>query len=248
MKHKYNLSGMTCSGCHAKVQGLLSSVKGVKNVAINLSQGEAIIDMDAHVPTSALQKVLINYPKYQITEANQNHIEAADPGSLAEDAKSWLNTYKPILLIFGYILGTTILVEATNEPFNSIRAMEHFMAGFFLVFCFFKFLDLKAFAESYAMYDILAKKWLGWGYLYAFIEMTLGISFLVGFAPLVSNAVTFVVMSVSIVGVFQSVVNKRKIKCACLGAVFNLPMTTVTIIEDALMIVMSGVMLITLLK
>ncbi|RYZ78221.1 MAG: heavy-metal-associated domain-containing protein, partial [Proteobacteria bacterium] len=44
-------------------------------------------------------------------------------------------------------------------------------------------------------------------------------------------------------GVLQSVLNKRKIQCACLGAVFNLPMSTVTIIEDGLMIAMSAVML-----
>jgi len=54
-------------------------------------------------------------------------------------------------------------------------------------------------------------------------------------------------MSVSIVGVLQSVLNKRKIKCACLGDVFNLPMSTITIIEDALMIGMSGVMLLAML-
>ncbi|RYY00555.1 MAG: heavy-metal-associated domain-containing protein, partial [Gammaproteobacteria bacterium] len=63
---------------------------------------------------------------------------------------------------------------------------------------------------------------------------------------LLTNGVTFVVMTVSIIGVLQSVLNKRKIKCACLGDVFNLPMSTITIIEDALMIAMSVVMFITL--
>jgi hypothetical protein len=48
------------------------------------------------------------------------------------------------------------------------------------------------------------------------------------------------VMSISIIGVLQTVFNKEKIKCACLGAVFNIPMSTVTIIEDLLMILMSG--------
>lgn len=51
-------------------------------------------------------------------------------------------------------------------------------------------------------------------------------------------------MSISIIGVLQSVLNKQKIQCACLGAVFNLQMSTVTIIEDALMIGMSAAMLI----
>ena len=74
------------------------------------------------------------------------------------------------------------------------------------------------------MYDIVAKKWNGWGYVYAFTELALGIAFLTGFNPILTNAITFVIMAVSIIGVLQSVANKRKIKCACLGAVFNLPM------------------------
>ena len=64
---------------------------------------------------------------------------------------------------------------------------------------------------------------------------------------MLTNVVTFMIVIVSIIGVLQSVANKRKIKCACLGAVFNLPMSTVTIIEDALMIVMSVIMLVIIL-
>ena len=61
---------------------------------------------------------------------------------------------------------------------------------------------------------------------------------------LITNAVTVVVMGFSSIGVIQSVLNKKRIQCACLGAVFNLPMSTVTIIEDLLMIVMAFVMII----
>jgi len=121
------------------------------------------------------------------------------------------------------------------------------MAGFFLTFSFFKLLNLKGFAESYSMYDIIAKRWSGWGYLYGFLELALGIAFLIGFNPIFTNAAALVIMTVSIIGVLQSVMNKRKIKCACLGDVFNLPMSTLTIMEDVLMIVMSGAMLLMML-
>ena len=93
----------------------------------------------------------------------------------------------------------------------------------------------------------IAKQFRSWGYIYAFIELGLGIAYAINFNPIITNAVTSVVMTISIVGVLQSVLNKRKIQCACLGAVFNLPMSTVTIIEDAFMIVMSVLMLISLL-
>jgi hypothetical protein len=121
------------------------------------------------------------------------------------------------------------------------------MAGFFLVFSFFKMLNLKGFAESYVMYDVVAKRLPAWAYIYAFTELALGIAFLINFNPLVTNSLTFIVMSISIIGVLQSVLNKKKIQCACLGAVFNLPMSTVTIIEDALMIAMSAWMLLNLI-
>ena len=124
--------------------------------------------------------------------------------------------------------------------------MNIFMAGFFLSFSFFKMLDLEGFAESYSMYDIIAKKARPWGFIYAFIELALGLAYATGFKPILTNMVTLVVMTISITGVLQSVFNKRKIQCACLGAVFNLPMSTVTIIEDALMIAMSALMLVSL--
>jgi len=118
------------------------------------------------------------------------------------------------------------------------------MAGFFIIFSFFKMLDLNGFAESYSMYDIVAKKIRPWGYIYAFVELALGLAYASNFQPETINYVTLMVMTVSIVGVLQSVLNKRKIRCACLGAVFNLPMSTVTIFEDTLMIGMSVTMLI----
>jgi hypothetical protein len=71
----------------------------------------------------------------------------------------------------------------------------------------------------------------------------LGISFLLRWSPIWTNFITLLVMGISIIGVIQSVLQKRKIKCVCLGTGFNLPMSTVTIIEDGLMIAMAGVML-----
>ncbi len=246
MTHTYDVSGMTCSGCQAKVQSLLSKVKGVKNVMIDLAKGQVAIDMDKHISTAELAEALKEYPKYQISESNHSY-HVTNVNSELDEPKSGIETYKPILLIFGYIVGVTILIEVISGTFIWHRWMAHFMAGFFLVFSFFKLLNLKGFAESYGMYDIVAKKWQGWGHLYAFTELALAIAFLTGFNPIITNGVTFIVMSISIVGVLQSVLNKRKIKCACLGDVFNLPMTTITVIEDGLMIAMSAIMLLTLL-
>jgi hypothetical protein len=166
---------------------------------------------------------------------------------LLKKSHKWLTAYKPVLLIFGYITAVTVMIEYLHNAFVLMRWMNHFMAGFFLVFSFFKLLNLKSFAESYSMYDIIAKHWNGWGYVYVFTELVLGFTFITGFYPLLTNLVTLVIMIVSIIGVLQSVFNKRKIKCACLGTVFNLPMSTITIIEDALMIAMSAAILLVII-
>ena len=245
MTHTYKVSGMTCTGCQAKVQNLLSKVDAVSDVNIDLAKGEATIKMDNHIETAILQEALKDYPKYQLTENNQQHLPINTEE--VEESSTWLATYKPILLIFAFITGITFLNEWINGDFVWMRWMSNFMAGFFLVFSFFKLLNLKGFTESYSMYDGVAKKGHGWGYVDVVIELGLGIALLTGFNPILTNSITFIVMSVSIIGVLQSVFNKRKIKCACLGDVFNLPMSTITIIEDALMIGMSAAMLLTML-
>ncbi|MEO6542234.1 MAG: MauE/DoxX family redox-associated membrane protein [Ferruginibacter sp.] len=242
MTHTYNITGMTCGNCVTRVKSQLLMLGDITEAAVQLSTPQAIITMQKHVPVTILQGAVSKAGNYTITEADEG-MHHATP---AEETGSWLNTYMPVLLIGMYITGVTLLIEAVRGYFNWDAWMRNFMAGFFLVFSFFKLLNLKGFSESYSSYDIIAKKWPAWGYVYAFIELGLGIAYIINFDPIVTNTVTFIVMSISIAGVLQSVLNKRKIQCACLGAVFNLPMSTITIIEDALMIAMSAVMLISI--
>lgn len=236
MVHTYQITGMTCTSCEEKVKSALLKVEHVSAVVISLEDNSATITMDKHISMPELQNALEN--KYQLSAPHHNET--------VEQTKSWFATYKPVLLIFVYISLVTLLIQAGNHHFDVMQWMRHFMAGFFLVFSFFKMLNLKEFAETYQMYDVLAQKIPAWAYVYAFVELTLGIAFLVNFHPFVTNVVTVIVMSVSIVGVLQTVLNKKSIQCACLGAVFNLPMSTVTIIEDGLMIAMSLGMLLML--
>jgi len=244
MTDTYKVTGMTCSGCESKVKNLLLEVRGVRNVSVNKTNEEAVVEMTRYIPIEEFQTKFDQTNKYHISRQ-----AIVKPGNVIseEENKSWLNTYLPLLLLFSYLITITLLLEWVNGAFLLNRWMNHFMSGFFLVFSFFKFLNLKDFANSYSMYDVIAKRWKYWGFIYAGIELALGLSYLTGFNPLLTNAVTFIVMSISIIGVIQSVLKKRKIQCACLGAVFNIPMSTITIIEDALMIAMSLIMLASLM-
>jgi copper chaperone CopZ/uncharacterized membrane protein YphA (DoxX/SURF4 family) len=241
MKQTIQISGMTCQGCKAKVNFLLSKIDGVNNIDIDLETGEASLEIDKKINNQEIKNALIEYPKYQLIE--KEVIKATSFIDELEEQKSWVQTYKPILIIFGYVSIISLIVGFQSSSFDLMLSMRVFMAGFFITFSFFKMLDLNGFAQSYAMYDIVAQKFKAWGYIYAFIELGLGIAFITNFNPYFTNIFTTIIMSISIIGVLISVFNKRKIQCACLGAVFNLPMSTVTIIEDALMIVMSTAML-----
>ncbi|MFO0800541.1 MAG: copper chaperone [Gemmataceae bacterium] len=153
-------------------------------------------------------------------------------------------SYYPIFLLFGFLLLGTGLLEVAAGAFDWPRAMTRFMGGFFLAFAFFKLLDVRAFADAYAGYDVIAGRWRAYGFAYPFIELLLGAAYLSGFQPTVTNAVTLVVMSVGTVGVVKTLLARRKIRCACLGAVFNLPMSYVTLAEDGLMAAMAAVTLV----
>lgn len=236
MIHTYQVTGLTCGNCEATVKSKLLSLPDVTAAEVSKDTKTATITMEKHVALSELQKALGGSGgKYQISALQHNET--------AEQAKSWFETYKPILLIFGFVTLVAFVMQINNEGFDVMQFMQHFMAGFFLVFSFFKFLDLKGFAESYAMYDVIAKRIPAWGYMYPFVELGLGLAFCINYNPQLTNIITVIVMSVSIIGVLQSVLNKSTIQCACLGAVFKLPMSSVTIIEDGLMIAMSAAML-----
>ncbi|MEO5906347.1 MAG: MauE/DoxX family redox-associated membrane protein [Saprospiraceae bacterium] len=242
VKHDYLISGMTCNGCVATVKKILVTLPGITSAEVTLNPPAATLMVDRHIETEELKKAFKDHPKYQIEDA-PIQVKQVAVITETEDVRSFWERYKPIFLIFGYILGATLLVEISGGTFEPMRWMRHFMAGFFLVFSFFKLLDVSSFAASYRSYDIIAKRWPGWGYIYPFIELTFAILFLTNIQMIYTNAATFLIMGISSIGVIQTLLAKRKIQCACLGAVFNLPMSTITLIEDLLMVAMSGIMI-----
>ncbi len=147
---------------------------------------------------------------------------------------STFRDYIPLVIIFLVIM-SFVLVRQLISGWDLHSAMNDFMAGFFLVFGAFKLLNLSAFAGAYSIYDIIAKRSAIYPYLYPFIEIALGIAYLFRLFPTATNLITLIVMILSSIGVAQELAQKRTIECACLGTVFKIPMTYVTLFEDLLM-------------
>lgn len=241
MTHTYKVTGMTCNKCAASVKKALEGTTGVTSVQVTLEPPQVVVTMEYHVPTDVLNKALKAAGNYSIAEPGSMVHEEHE--MISEEKKPFFTAYKPVLLVFAYLAAVIILNEIYHGGFDIMRAMHLFMGGFFLVFSFFKMLDLKGFAYSYMTYDIIAKRWIGWGFVYPFIELALGLAYLFHFQILLTSIVTFIVMALSSVGVIQSLISKRRIQCACLGTVFNLPMSNITLIEDSLMASMAAAML-----
>ena len=150
-----------------------------------------------------------------------------------------LKTYLPLLVIFSLIFVFTIAKALITTDYSSQSLMLDFRAGFFLVFGGFKAAKLGAFAEAYAMYDIIAMRSKIYAHIYPFIEIALGLAFLFRFEVIFVAWITLLLMSVNSVGAYKGIRDKKVLMCACLGSVFKLPMSFVSLGEDLLMAVMA---------
>lgn len=150
----------------------------------------------------------------------------------------------PLLSIFAVIIIGTLFTAYIQENTSAMYLMMLFMGYFFLVFGGFKIMNLKKFAEAYGMYDVLAMRSRTYALAYPFIELALGILYLIHAGGLERDTFTLVLMGISTYGVWQALQKKEEVPCACLGMVFKVPMTKVTLFENALMFVMAAYMII----
>lgn len=251
----YPLEGLHCKACVGRITRRLEPLAGKVEVSLQPMQ---VALTDPRADFGALQAAVAQAGSYSLLPAPEATLPtpAAKPtpwGTPDETAsQGWFATYRPLLLIVGYILGASLLVQfglaarhggAAEPAISAAETMRYFMAGFFLVFSFFKLLDVDAFADAYAGYDLLARRWRGWGLVYPYVELALGMAYLAHVNPVATHWATVLVMGFSAIGVVQAVAGKRRIQCACLGAVFKLPMSTVTIVEDLGMVAMALAML-----
>ena len=243
----FEVQGMTCGACVRRVTAALKGVAGVTEATVTLHPPRAEIRTDGSIATTdlnaTLQQAVEHAGHYRIAPVSVAVVST--PPEVAEvvspEAKP---SFYPLLLIVGYICGVAALSQLARTTWSWHSFMNDFMAGFFLAFSFFKLLDLRGFADSYRSYDIVARAWKPWGFIYPFVELALGVAYIARWNPSATNIITIVVMLVGSIGVLRALLDKRAIRCACLGTAIKLPMTTVTLIEDLGMAAMAIAMLI----
>ena len=241
-------TNLRCGSCVQTLRPHLDGEPGIDRWEVDLASPDKRLTVHGDVSAEAV-KAAVARGGYQVLgeveAAPRPVVEPEKPAPLPPaDAPAAATTYYPLALLVGFLVGVVALAEVRAGDFVWGRAMGNFMGAFFLAFSFFKLLDLRGFADAYRGYDVVARRVPAYGYVYPFIELLLGVAYVTNFQPVATNLATLVVMAVSSVGVLRSVLNKRAIRCACLGTVFNLPMSTVTLVEDGLMVAMAAAALI----
>lgn len=245
-----SITGMHCGGCANKISAALLRLDGIETADVSPQRGTANIAGNSLPNDDALRDAVVSAGDYTLSNAERTEPESQQGSSnhqhhAAVEDQSKESLY-PLFLIVGFITGVTLLVAYATGGWALEPIMRHFMAGFFIVFSFFKLLDPPGFVSAYRGYDLVARQIPAWGWAYPFVELALGVAYLLAWAPIVTNSVTLALMLVGAVGVLKALLDKRAIRCACLGTALNLPMTKVTLVEDLTMAAMAVGMLIML--
>lgn len=149
-------------------------------------------------------------------------------------------SYQPVVAIFSVAFLMALAVSwYTFGTFLSIRAFEWFIAISMCLLAVQKLQDVESFSTMFLNYDLLARRWVRYGYVYPFGEALAGILMIAGALIWIAAPVALFIGTVGAVSVFKAVyIDKRELKCACVGGSSNVPLGFVSLTENLMMIAM----------
>lgn len=150
-------------------------------------------------------------------------------------------SYQPVIAIFSVAFLMALAVSwYTFGTFLTIRAFEWFIAISMCILAIYKLQDLESFSTMFLNYDLLARRWVRYGYLYPFGEALAGILMIAGALIWIAAPVALFIGAVGAVSVFRAVyIEKRELRCACVGGSSNVPLGFVSLTENLMMMAMA---------
>ncbi len=237
MHYRFTIYGISCNSCIKKITELFEDKAKTENLKFNKDNSQIEFDTNLEMNSNILNNLLATIGDYTVDYVGEKHQTNDDITK---------PSYRPIFLIFTYLLIVNISLLIAGGSIKGF--MTNFMASFFLVFSFFKLLDLKGFAASYSSYDIIAQKLSYYGYVYPFLELGFGVGYILSGNSIYLNIVVFIVMLLSSIGVIKAKLTKQTFSCACVGTFLKVPLGSIAIIEDTMMVIMSLFMIINIIK
>lgn len=150
-------------------------------------------------------------------------------------------TYRPVAAVFAItaLMALAASQAAYGTPFT-LRAGEWFIGFSMAVLALLKLQNVESFATMFLNYDLLAKRFVPYGYIYPFAEATAGLLMIAGVLSWLSIPLALFIGSIGAVSVFYAVyVQKRELKCACVGGSSNVPLGFVSLTENLMMVAMA---------
>ena len=150
-------------------------------------------------------------------------------------------SYQPVIAVFAVALGLALAISwwALGTPLT-VRAAEWFVTFSMAMLAMLKLQDVEKFSNMFVGYDLLARRFVPYSYAYPFLEATAAILMAGRLLPWLSIPIALVIGSIGAVSVFYAVyIQKRSIKCACVGGSSNVPLGFVSLTENLAMIGMA---------
>jgi glutaredoxin len=150
-------------------------------------------------------------------------------------------TYKPVIAVFAVtaLMALAASQAAFGDPFT-IRAGEWFIAFSMCVLAILKLRDIEGFSSMFLGYDLLARRHVPYAYVYPFAEALAGVLMITHALKFVSVPVALFIGTIGAVSVFKAVyIDKRELKCACVGGDTNVPLGFVSLTENLMMMAMA---------
>ncbi|MEO6377009.1 MAG: glutaredoxin [Caulobacteraceae bacterium] len=164
-------------------------------------------------------------------------------GKKVRDPKA--KTYAPVIAVFAATALTALAASyAASGALFTVRAAEWFISFSMVVLAILKLRDVESFSSMFLGYDLLAKRWVPYGYIYPFAELLAGVLMTAHALTWLSTPVALVAGGIGAVSVFKAVyIDKRDLKCACVGGDSNVPLGFVSLTENLMMVAMAVWML-----
>lgn len=186
--------------------------------------------------------------KHQVETTPQTWIDGKRIGGydalrmyFGEKVKSGDDTsYKPVVAIFAvsFLMALAISWETYGTVFT-VRAFEWFISVAMCLLAVQKLQDVESFSTMFLNYDLLARKWVRYSYIYPFGEALAGILMISGALVWLSSPVALFIGTVGAISVLKAVyIDKRELKCACVGGGSKVPLGFVSLTENLMMIAM----------
>ncbi len=160
-------------------------------------------------------------------------------GKAVADPKA--TTYKPVVALFSMtaLMALAASYAVYGTPLT-VRAAEWFIAFSMAVLALLKLQNVESFATMFLNYDLLARRWVPYSYIYPFAEGFAGVLMIAGALTWLSVPVALFIGTVGAASVFKAVyIDKRELKCACVGGSSNVPLGFVSLTENLMMVAMA---------